>query len=100
MCFARLASHAVSVPGVIDALAAALRQARAEIEDFSTKVHHVPEKDDEPFEYYVIERRRTMVEVSRHDIAGILVAFFSRVPAISLRAGVLRARPHRANGGG
>ena len=80
MCFARLASHAVSVPGVIDALAAALRQARAEIEDFSTKVHHVPEKDDEPFEYYVIERRRTMVEVSRHDIdiTGIWVAFFSR----------------------
>ena len=92
----------MSVPGVIDALAAALRQARAEIEDFSTKVHHVPEKDDEPFEYFVIERRRTMVEVSRHDIdCRHLGCILLKMSAISLlRIGVLRARPHRAGGGG
>ena len=42
---------------------------------------------------------RAALPVSRHDIAGIWVAFFQRVPAISLRTGA-DCRPGRADGGG
>jgi len=59
----QLAAHAVSVTAV-NALLAASRRAKAEIEDFATRVHYVPDTDDAPYEYYVVQRRRACVETN------------------------------------
>ena len=57
----QLASHAVSVRAV-DALLLASHRAKREIEAYEARVTHVSMDPDAPYEYFVIERRRAMVE--------------------------------------
>ena len=57
MLVTRLASHAVSLEAV-EALLAAARRAHAEMLEFGQRVHFVPAEAGEPFQHYVIQRRR------------------------------------------
>ena len=56
----QLAAHVVSTRAVA-VLAAAMRRAKAEIETFASGVREIPTDPAADYEYYVIERRRTMV---------------------------------------
>ena len=56
----QLAAHAVSTHAVA-VLATAMRRAKAEIETFASGVREIPTDPAADYEYYVIERRRTMV---------------------------------------